>query len=324
MKRPFLIFLFLLISCPAWGATYYVRADGNNACNGTSPDLGSSGNCAWANHPWQFYSPKPTAALSADDIVYMRRGDTWYNVYLVNGQSGSNGHPITTTSVNTFYKTSPDDSLPVLSAAVDPSTLSWVDDGGNVYHVAATTQVRIVYFNGTRLTLGTGTSPTLNQFYWAANVLYVNVGADPSTGTLLAGKNNYVLTTNTKTDSIFSFLDMQMSNGASGGIAYGDGARTQVSYCNISKSLYQLLTFTGQGSSATHNTITSDNTQQYGILFSGVSVPIAGFNTFIGGTTTSLIRLDNADGGLIYSIIRRLYRSWNYVKQFRQKPIARQ
>lgn len=36
MKRLFLIFLFLLISCPAWGATYYMRADGTAATIGAS------------------------------------------------------------------------------------------------------------------------------------------------------------------------------------------------------------------------------------------------------------------------------------------------
>lgn len=54
MKRLFLIFLFLLISCPAWGATidYYVRINGHDTnCNGTVDVDDSAGvrpNCAKA------------------------------------------------------------------------------------------------------------------------------------------------------------------------------------------------------------------------------------------------------------------------------------
>ena len=36
--------------------------------------------------------------LAGDDNVYMRRGDTWYGVFITSATAGTDGHPITTTS----------------------------------------------------------------------------------------------------------------------------------------------------------------------------------------------------------------------------------
>ena len=48
--------------------TYYLNASGNDNCNGTSPSLGSSGNCAWAT---------PSHAVNCGDVIIAASGLIW-------------------------------------------------------------------------------------------------------------------------------------------------------------------------------------------------------------------------------------------------------
>jgi hypothetical protein len=70
------------------------------------------------------------------------------------------------------------------SCACKPYTGAWTNTTGTIYWAVATDAVEYVRWNSTILTEGTSTSPSLNQWYWTGTRLYVNVGANPTTGTL--------------------------------------------------------------------------------------------------------------------------------------------
>jgi hypothetical protein len=99
MKKLFLIFLFLLIACPAWSATYYVATAGNDSCNGTSPDLGTSGNCSWKT-----VTKANTKTFLAGDSLLFNRGDTFTGVRLTMDESGTAVSPITIGAYGTGNK----------------------------------------------------------------------------------------------------------------------------------------------------------------------------------------------------------------------------
>jgi hypothetical protein len=61
----FSLFLILLFSCPGWGATYYVKAGGNDSLNGLSDAT------AWAT------ISKVQSTVTGGDTVYFRSLDTW-------------------------------------------------------------------------------------------------------------------------------------------------------------------------------------------------------------------------------------------------------
>lgn len=78
----------LLFALPtsAFATTYYVRADGNNNCNGLYDAAGLSGNCAWKT------LQKAADNVSAGDTVLVGNG-TYTGFYTETG--GASGSPIT-------------------------------------------------------------------------------------------------------------------------------------------------------------------------------------------------------------------------------------
>jgi hypothetical protein len=248
----FIICLFFGFGAKVSAATYFVSTAGNNGNNGTSSST------PWANHPWDANATgtAQTTVLHGDDIVYMRRGDIWYDCYLSAHDAGTDEHQITTTSTSTFYKTSSSDPLPKLSGAYDPSTLAWTNDSETIYSTAATTQPNIVIYNDTVLTLDNNTSPALNKWYWVSNVLYVNVGGDPSSGTLEAGKRSWVNLTS-KGYQTYSYLEMRVANTINGGVAFNN-AQTNVIYDHITIKgfrYYGIYQYNNTGNQVTNCTI---------------------------------------------------------------------
>ena len=89
---------FLLICMVVSGTDYYVRNGGNDSNTGLSDTQ------AWAHHPWMS-TWTGSVTLSAGDVVFMKRGDTWTHTtsgnYMTVGQNGSPGNYIKTTAYGT-------------------------------------------------------------------------------------------------------------------------------------------------------------------------------------------------------------------------------
>ena len=80
---------------------YYVKNSGNDS------NTGLSDSNAWAHHPWMS-SWTGNINLAPGDTVFMKRGDSWTIAdpeipFMIAGQSGSTGNPITTTAYGTGF-----------------------------------------------------------------------------------------------------------------------------------------------------------------------------------------------------------------------------
>jgi hypothetical protein len=110
---------------------------------------------------------------------------------------------------------------------------------GSTWTVSKKTGVTVepkqVYYNGTALTLDNNTSPSLNKWYWASNILYINTGGDPSGGTVEAGQRDYGITSNGKDYLIFKKLQIQGANISN---VYLDGAhQSELDYSISTKGI---------------------------------------------------------------------------------------
>jgi len=169
----FVVIFFFAFHSSASAAIYYVSTSGADTNNGTSPST------PWAHHPWDLSATGTSLAntLQPGDVVYMKKGDVWWNCQLQTKSSGTAGNNIITTSSDSFGS----GALPVCSGSEDTTVYNsgWTNDSGNIWHRTATTQPNIVVYNGTILLADTTTTPAVNKYYWSSNVLYVNVGTDP-------------------------------------------------------------------------------------------------------------------------------------------------
>ena len=174
LRRSFLAIVLLLIYVPAWGATYYVDATGGNDSN--------SGIATTA--PWKTILKVNNSSFSAGDLILFKRGETWREQLTVRW-SGSAG------TVITFGAYGATGAAPIINGSnlITP----WTQSTGNVYQASLTTEPKQVFKDGVRLTLhdGATTGVGLNEWDWAANVLYVNVGGNPSGYTIEASQRNY-------------------------------------------------------------------------------------------------------------------------------------
>lgn len=101
MIKQLLIIIFLFITTLVGATEYYVKTGGNDNANGLTDGT------AWANHPWMS-SWTGSVTLTAGDIVYLKRGDTWTKStsgdFLTVGQNGTSGNHIKTTAYGTGNK----------------------------------------------------------------------------------------------------------------------------------------------------------------------------------------------------------------------------
>jgi parallel beta-helix repeat protein len=88
LMRQF-IALLLVWAVQTQAATYYVSASGNDACNGTSQAIGTSGSCTWKT-----IAKVNGSTFSAGDSVLFNKGDQWRET-LTAPSSGTSGNPIT-------------------------------------------------------------------------------------------------------------------------------------------------------------------------------------------------------------------------------------
>ncbi len=184
---PLILGVFIaLLAGQAWGATYYVdptAADDNGA--GTSPGTA-----------WKTINKVNTTATAVGDVVYFKRGATWY----------LGDETATDLRLKRFvtYDAYGSGAKPIISGATAALTFTACDVGNcgaayaNTYYAAADWTVRIVVDNDTQLTQRANVAAinaATEGWYWATNVLYLKAtgGADPATRTIEVGKRDNVV-----------------------------------------------------------------------------------------------------------------------------------
>ncbi len=313
-----LILIFLLLPTLSWGTAcgtgpFYVSSGiGSDSNNGTSPVT------PWAHHPWDLNKTgNASCTLVAGNIVYMRRGDAWYNTCLSSGESGSAGSTILTTSTSSFYAVSSSDPLPKLSGAYAPSgsgSLTWGRDGSyNDWYATVSSQVYTVLWNGVELTPVTTQGlcqSTTNSFNSTSGTVYVNVGgASPSTGICEVGKQDYVVLTGGNYQT-FSYLDFRAGNTSVGGTAFNNGSQSIIfdhdtieGYVKYGIYQYGGSTAINSGNQVTNCTITQEvaTTAVAGIYANDCSAPTITGNTITPASvnTAAAILISNSPNATI-------------------------
>lgn len=218
MKRLSLL-LLLLLARTGWGAVYYVATDGADTNNGTSALT------PFAHHPWDVGATNTanSTTLQPGDTVYFKRGQVWYDCYMLIEDSGSlAGGYITNTTLDGFG-TGAD---PILVGSYDPAALSFVADGGSYVETGIAATPVIVAYTGTgyaqqllTLNSGVGNAVGAGQYDWGAadgGTLWVNVGEDPDSGTIYVAKRDYVVLGISASYVVFSNLDFRCGKGDEG------------------------------------------------------------------------------------------------------------
>jgi hypothetical protein len=130
MSKYIFFFMIIFISISANAATYYVRTDGNDSCNGLYDAAGSKGNCAWST------LQHAADTVVAGDTINVRDGS--YVGFMIQ-TAGKEGSPITFkaqgTSANITSKNSKtNDGINIESYGDYPPDYITID-GFNVYGI---------------------------------------------------------------------------------------------------------------------------------------------------------------------------------------------
>jgi len=244
MKRGLIIILIfgiILVSLGFVNATeYYISSS-----EGIDTNNGLSSSTPFFHHPWDANAGNTadSTTLQPGDIVYMKKGDVWYDVQITVEDSGNTSQQIITTTKSDFGS----GDNPKLYGSYNYSSLSFDADGGSYTETGLTTEPNIVIYNGTVLTENdTATNTVLsNQWDWnASNQLWVNVGEDPDNGIILIGKRDYVLYSIAGDYFTFENIDFLVANTVSAGNVFING-RTGANFtnCTVQYSPYYNLYF---------------------------------------------------------------------------------
>ena len=246
MKR-LLALAALIFATPALSATYYVDcAASNDKGAGTSPETA-----------WQTIDRVNRSKFKPGDSMLLKRGCTWREQLGVIW-SGSAGSPITFGAYGSGAAPVLDGSdliTPGSPWAATPSTASVV------YHRSGvTTGPKVVLYNGTKLTENNGATTGVgsNEWDWDSNVLYINVGGDPSGGTVEIGQRDYVVWIGSYS---YVVLDGLSVRGANLEDVHIEGTHITVQNCEASNSaLHGLI----MASTSADNLITGCNIHDNG------------------------------------------------------------
>lgn len=223
--------------------TYFVKNSGSDAASGLSDALA-----------WQTIAHVNSQSFSPGDIIQFNRGDLWREQLQV-PNSGSVGSPITITSYGTG-------AFPIITG-FDVMTGFTLNTGTVYQKTGVTTQPSVVAYNGTLLKFDhVGTSILANEWDWAANVLYINVG-NP-VGTVEAGQRNFSVYFNNKS---YMIVDSVGITGANVGAVFLDTAAANIIVQNsdIHHTKQGIGTASDVGNNNTFQSNKIHDTVEYGI-----------------------------------------------------------
>ena len=166
--------LLPILSVPA--ATYYVSSSDPNASDSyTTPT---------AALPWKTIAKVNATTFTPGDTIYFKCGDTWRETLTV--KSGSQTGATTT---YTFYGTG---AKPVISGAnVVTGWTLYTSGTANTYQAPLAAITYMVTSDSTFIKKGaSATALAANQYYWSSGILYINIGADPTSHLIEAGQRN--------------------------------------------------------------------------------------------------------------------------------------
>ncbi len=145
--------------------------------------------------------------------------------------------------------------------------------GGSYKATGLATEPKIVVYNDTLLTLNDGATNTVgsNEWDWDVdagnNSLWVNVGEDPDIGTLLAGKQNFIVLNTSGDYFTFENLEFRLANTTIGGIAFINGRTgTTFTNCTFQYSLkYNLYLYQTIGALVSDCTLTHNGSPNHNL-----------------------------------------------------------
>lgn len=175
--KKLLIFLLLLIACPAWGATYYVDCAANgDAGTGLSTD---------ADVAWKTVSKVNSSSFSAGDFILFKKGCTWREALTV-PSSGSAGSVITFS----YYGTGARPAF-IGSDVHDVSGYTLTSGQTKTYEAASATTPGWVWENTTPLALQTSIATveaTAGTWWWSSVAQKTYIHASDNSNVATNGK----------------------------------------------------------------------------------------------------------------------------------------
>ncbi len=198
------VFLFIFVSIPVYGATYYVDAsDGNDNNNGTSQATA-----------WKTINKVNSSSFNPGDNVLFKREEIWREALVV-PSSGSSGNPITFGAYGSGEKPiiSGRDSISGWSAAGN-----WVQDG-NVWSINLANDPYRLFLSGTEyIEAETEGSINSSERWWYDrdnNNLRVYATMNPSTAySNVEGARVLAFSTVFITESYVTFQNLDVRGGA--------------------------------------------------------------------------------------------------------------
>jgi len=168
MKKLILIFIICVFAVNGWGVTYYVSQSGTgDGSTASTPDSVTD------------YKANVFGDLAGDTVYFL--GAITETIGIVDGGTSDN------VATHRFDYPGQEGTINGLVTEAGP----WSDEGSNVYSTGSiTTEPKWVLYDGAHLTPNDGqtTSVGSNEFDWNANTLYMNVGEDPTSGTVQISK----------------------------------------------------------------------------------------------------------------------------------------
>lgn len=258
--RQFVFLLLLLLPLQAWGATYYMRADGTAANKGAA--TGPCGTRANAMN----VSVHNGQSFSAGDTIYLCDDGGDYKTQMNFTSSGSEGNPIK-------YQAASGDS-PTFNGSEVVST--WSYKTGNVWSATLTSEPSQVLFDETWGIGESGSCPgSLNvdkEWCWASNTLYQHSTSDPDTrytspGTEAIIRHNIV---NTSGRDYITLDGVTATKGVYGIYDGGNGTNLVIKNNTLTFNRYDGIILNGSGSTKLtfDNNVMHDN-YRHGILVAG-------------------------------------------------------